>query len=152
MRLPLLLPALVMAGALEAQVVDHTRVRRYAGEEVTIRGPIARGVPMGGGVVWFSLGKPHPSASLVVVVLADMAGNFEDPRTYEGATVEVMGRIMTGEDGGIGTDPTIKRLLRGNEPKTPYIVLTSAARFKIVERPPAPVDPPAAAPAPPPGR
>jgi len=67
MRLPLLLPALVMAGALEAQVVDHTRVRRYAGEEVTIRGPIARGVPMGGGVVWFSLGKPHPSASLVVV-------------------------------------------------------------------------------------
>lgn len=145
-------PAFLYAASLAAQVVDHTKVRRFAGEEITVRGPIARGAPVGGGVVWFSLGKPHPSASLVVVVPADMAGNFEDPRTYEGATVEVMGRIMTGEDGGIGTDPTIKRMLRGNEPKTPYIFLTSAARFKVVERPPAPAQPPPAAPTPPPGR
>lgn len=150
--LALLLPGLLITGTLHAQVVDHSRVRRYAGEEVTVRGLIARGAPVGGGVVWFSIGKPHPSASLVVVVPADMAGNFEDPRTYEGAVVEVMGRIMTGEAGGIGTDPTIRRMLRGNEPKTPYIFLTSAARLKVVERPPAPVEPPPAAPTPPPGR
>lgn len=149
----LLFPAVLLAGTLHAQVVDHTKVRRYAGEEITVRGPVAQATPMGGGVVWFSLGKPHPSATLVVVMGADMAGNFGDPRTYEGAVIEVTGRIMTGEDGGIGTDPTIRRMLRGKEPKTPYIYLTSAARFTVVEPAPTPAaPPPPAPPAPPPGR
>ncbi|HEX9166235.1 MAG TPA: hypothetical protein VF862_10010 [Gemmatimonadales bacterium] len=144
-----------LAGALplQAQVVDHTRVRRYAGEDITVRGPIARATNAGGGVVWFSLGKPHPSATLVIIITSAMASNFGDPRGYEGATVEVTGRILTGEMGGVTNDPTIAGAIRGGEPKTPYIVLKDASRFKVVEPPPAPPEtPPPPPPPPPPSR
>ena len=138
-----LLLASAVAMPLSAQVVDHTKVRRYAGEEVTVRGPIARGDNAGGGTVWFSLGKPHPSATLVIVIPSGMATNFKDPRSYEGAVVEVMGRILTGDMGGTTTDPTIADAIRTGQPKTPYIVLKNASRFRVVQ------DPPAAAPPPP---
>jgi hypothetical protein len=142
-----LLLGLAGAPPLQAQVVDHTRVRRYAGEEITVRGPIARATNAGGGVVWFSLGKPHPSATLVIIITSALASNFGDPRGYEGATVEVMGRILTGEMGGVTNDPTIAGAIRGGEPKTPYIVLKDASRLRVV-KPPAPPQTP---PPPPPG-
>ena len=135
---PWLLLLALLPGIASAQVVDHKQVRKYAGEEVTVRGPIARAQNMGGGTIWLSLGKPHPSATLVIVVPAELVGNFGDPRSYEGAVIEVQGRILTGEMGGIGIDPTIAGALRGGAPKTPYIVLKNASRIQIVESPPAP--------------
>lgn len=142
-----LLLASTAAMPLTAQVVDHTKVRRYAGEEIIVRGPIARGDNAGGGTVWFSLGKPHPSATLVIVIPSAMATNFGDPRSYEGAVVEVMGRILTGDMGGTTTDPTIADAIRTGEPKTPYIVLKNASRLRVIQEAPKP-SPPAP---PPPG-
>jgi hypothetical protein len=133
-----LLLLILLPGIARAQVVDHKQVRKYAGEEVTVRGPIARAQNMGGGTIWLSLGKPHPSATLVVVVPAELVGNFGDPRSYEGAVIEVQGRILTGEMGGIGIDPTIAGAIRGGAPKTPYIVLKNASRIQVVVPPPAP--------------
>lgn len=164
----------LLPGVLTAQqVVDHSKVRRYAGEIVTVRGPIARATVEPGGVVWFSIGKPHPSSSLVVVVNAEEASGFGDPRKYEGAMVEVQGRILTGAAEGIGIDPTVGGAsggaptsisgrtqaggagvaLRGRAPKSPFIVLQNPGLFRVVENPKVPVDTTKPAPeTPPPGR
>jgi hypothetical protein len=144
------LASVTIAPSVPAQVVDHTKVRRYAGEEITVRGPIARADNTGGGAIWFSLGKPHPSATLVIVVGSAMATNFADPRSYEGAVVEVTGRILTGDMGGVTSDPTIAGAIRGGAPKTPYLVLLNFSRFKVVEPPPPPPAPPPPPPAAPP--
>lgn len=124
----------VMAWA-QAPVVDHSRVRRYAGEEVTVEGPVARVAPGGGGSVWISLGRPHPSATLVIVVLEEYAKGLQTPRYYDGAIIQVTGRILTGESGGIGIDPTNTPRLTGGNPRTPFIVLQDLNRFRVISRP-----------------
>lgn len=135
--IPGLLLSLVLAGEALAQatVVDHSRVRRYAGEEITVEGPVARVAPGGGGTLWFSLGRPHPSATLVIVVAEEFVKGFDSPRSYEGAVVRVTGRILTGESGGIGIDRTNTPRLPGGNPRTPFIILQDIGRFQVVSRP-----------------
>ncbi len=130
--LGLLIPSIAWS---QSQVVDHSRVRRYAGEEITVEGPVARVAPGGGGSVWISLGRPHPSASLVIVVLEEFAKSLETPRYYDGAIIQVTGRILTGEAGGIGIDRTNTPQLPGGNPRTPFIVLQDIGRFRVVSRP-----------------
>lgn len=135
-----LLAVLVMtlvptAGSAQDRVIDHTRVRRYSGEVVTVEGPVARVTPAGGGMLWISLGKPHPSATIVIVVPAEFARSFDSPRAYEGAIVHVNGRIFTGEAGGTTTDATVTPRLVGGNPRTPFIVLADLSRFRIVTPP-----------------
>jgi hypothetical protein len=145
-RLVASLGLMLLPAAGWSQVVDHTKVRQFSGEEVTVEGPVARGILAGGGVIWFSLGKPHPSATLVVVVPAEFVSNFDDPRSYEGATIRAAGRIRTGDATGIGTDPTTRGALRGGAPKTPYLVLEDPSKFRVMSR-----SVPTPPPAPPPG-
>ncbi len=138
----LFLPALVLcAGTAQAQsrVVDHTKVRMYVNEEVTVEGPVARADRGAGGSVWFSIGKAHPNASLVVVVTSEYAKSLDDPRTYEGATIQVTGRVTTGEQQGIGMDRSSGPRLSGQKPRNPYIVLEGLTRFRVVT--PAPSKP-----------
>lgn len=124
-----------VASHAQDRVVDHTRVRRFSGEVVTVEGPVARVAPAGGGSLWISLGKPHPSATIVIVVPAEFARTFDTPRTYEGAIVHVNGRIFTGEAGGTTTDATVTPRLAGGNPRTPFIVLQDLSRFRIVTPP-----------------
>lgn len=134
--LAVLLVALVPTeGTAQDRVVDHTRVRRYSGEVVTVEGPVARVAPAGGGALWISLGKPHPSATIVIVVPAEFARSFDTPRTYEGAIVHVNGRIFTGEPGGTTSDATATPRLVGGNPRTPFIVLADLSRFRVVTPP-----------------
>lgn len=128
----LLSPAMAWS---QGPVVDHTRVRRFAGEEVTVEGPVARVAPAGGGSLWISLGRPHPSATIVIVVPMEYARGFDTPRSYEGAIIQVTGRILTGEAGGLGIDPTNTPRLPGGNPRTPFIVLQDLGRFKVISRP-----------------
>lgn len=149
MRPVLVLLGLALAAQpLAAQAIDHTRVRRYAGEEITVRGPVARAANAGGGNVWLSLGRPHPNSTLVVIIPAGQAGNFGDVRTFEGTTIEVLGRILTPDmSTGATSDPTTAGAIRGGAPRTPYIVLTAASRLRVVDTtapPPASSAPPAA--------
>lgn len=133
--LPLMLVSLVAAETGAQQVVDHTRVRRYAGEEVTVEGPVARVAPASQGSLWISLGRPHPSATLVIVVAEEFVRSLDQPRSYEGATIQVTGRIHTGEAGGIGIDRNVTPQLPGGNPRTPFIVLQDISRLKVISRP-----------------
>lgn len=123
--------------AAQGQVVDHERVRRFASEVVTVEGPVARVTPGPGGALWFSLGKPHPSSSVVIVVPAEFTSALGDPQRYEGRVIRATGRIQTGEAGGIGIDPTnggrgtTPRLV-GRPPRSPYLVLSDASQLWLV--------------------
>ncbi|MDZ4675376.1 MAG: hypothetical protein SGI84_13040 [Gemmatimonadota bacterium] len=123
------------AGSAQDRIVDHTRARRYSGEEITVEGPVARVAPGGAGSLWISLGKPHPSATLVIVVAAEFVPSLGTPRSYEGAIIQVRGRVFTGEAGGTTTDATVTPNLPGGNPRTAFIVLQDLSRFRIITPP-----------------
>ena len=127
-----LIVALATPLAAQPRVVEHTKVRMYLNEEVTIEGPIVRADRGSGGAIWFSLGKPHPSATVVIVVPALYAAHFDTPRDYEGKTVQITGRVSTGESQGIGIDRSGGARTSGASPRTPFIVLEDPSKLKIV--------------------
>ena len=124
--------ALPLSAAAQGRVIDHTKVRMYMNEEVTVEGPLVRADRGPGGAIWFSLGKPHPSATVVIVVPAEYTANFDTPRAYEGKTVQVIGRVTTGEAEGIGIDRSGGARTSGPTPRNPYIVLEDPSKLKIV--------------------
>lgn len=128
--------SLLAVEAATQQEIEHTRVRRFIGEEVSVQGPVARVAPGSQGSLWISIGRPHPSASLVVVVPAEFVKNLDEPRSLEGATVRVTGRIYTGEaaETGIARGTSTPQLPGGN-PRTPFMVLRDASRLQVVTRP-----------------
>jgi hypothetical protein len=128
--------ATLVPSQAEAQgsVVDHARVRRYAGEVVTVEGPVARVAPGGAGSLWFSLGRPHPSATLVVVVLEEYVKSLDLPRNYEGAVIQVYGLVQTRDDTRTAADLSLPPP-PGGTPRTPYIVLQDISRLKVISRP-----------------
>jgi hypothetical protein len=115
-----------LSASAQARVIDHTKARMYLNEDVIIEGPVARVDRGRGGVLWFSLGKPHPGATVVVVVPSQFTGNFDNPRAWEGKTVQVSGRLTTGEAEGIITGRST------DAPRNPFIVLEDPSRLKIV--------------------
>lgn len=119
-------------GSAQDRVIDHTRARRYSGEEITVEGPVARMAPGGAGAMWISLGRPHPSATVVIVVPPEFVPSLGTPRSWEGAIVHVRGRIFTGEAGGTTRDATVTPQLQGGNPRTPFIVLQDLSRLRIV--------------------
>jgi len=131
MRVTVALLALAMPLPLVAQarIVDHTKARMFLNEDVIIEGPVARVDRAARGALWFSLGKPHPSSTVVIIVPTEFANAFPDPRSFEGATIRVHGRLTTGEDEGIGPKMT------GQKPRTPFIILEDASRLTVVSRP-----------------
>jgi hypothetical protein len=138
---PVLLLSLAVPLAVAAQprIVDHTKARMFLNEDVTVEGPVAR-TERSGGALWFSLGKPHPSSTVVIVVPEEFVSGFPDPRSYEGATIRVSGRLSTGEAQGIGTDRSGGARLSGPKPRSPFIVLEDPSRLTVVT-PPKPKEP-----------
>lgn len=128
----LLCPAMAWS---QGRVVDHSRVRRYAGEEITVEGPVARVAPGGAGSLWFSIGRPHPSASIVIVVLEELVKGFDIPRSYEGAVIQVYGLVQVGQASTSAAERSIVASPPGGNPRTPYIVLQDMSRFKVISRP-----------------
>lgn len=131
-----LLISLVAAEAGAQQLVDHTRARRFIGDEVAVEGPVARVAPGRGGSLWISLGRPYPSATVVIVVPAEFVDNLDDPRSLEGATIRATGRVYSGEaaETGISRGSSTPQLEGGN-PRRPFIVLRDASRLVVVSRP-----------------
>ena len=121
---PALLPA-------QARIVDHTKARMYLNEEVTLEGPVARVDHSSGGALWFSLGKPHPSSTVVIVVPKEFASAFPEPRNWEGATIRVNGKLSSAETAGIGMERTANRSMSGPQPRSPFIVLADPSRMTI---------------------
>lgn len=115
----------------QARVVDHTKARMYLGEDVIIEGPVARADRASGGSIWFSLGKAHPSSTVVVVVPKEFASAFPEPRDLEGATVRVSGRLSSAETAGIGLERTANRSMTGPKPRSPFIVLEDPSRLRV---------------------
>ena len=122
--LPAALPA-------QTRVIDHTKARMYLNEDVVIEGPVARVDHANGGALWFSLGKAHPSSTVVIVVLKEFASAYPEPRAWEGATVRVSGRLSSAEAAGIGLERTANRAMSGPKPRSPYIVLEDPSRMTI---------------------
>ena len=120
------------AANAQPRIIDHTKARMYLNEDVIIEGPVARAARAGGGAVWFSLGKPHPSATLVVIVSADLARSLDELRTYEGTVVQVSGRVTTGEKQGIGMDRSGGPRVSGPKPRNPFIVVEDLSKFRVV--------------------
>lgn len=133
--LGVLFSLLAVEGAAQ-QEVEHNRVRRFIGEEVTVTGPVARVAPGRQGSLWISIGRPHPSATLVIVVPEEFVSTLGQPRELEGATVKVTGRVYTGEaaETGISRGTSTPQLAGGN-PRTPFILLRDASRLQVVSRP-----------------
>lgn len=133
---PGVLLSLLAVEASAQQEIEHTRVRRFIGEEVTVEGPVARVAPGRQGSLWISLGRPHPSATLVIVVPEEFVTTLGQPRELEGATVKVTGRIYSGEaaETGISRATSTPQLAGGN-PRTPFILLRDASRLRVVARP-----------------
>lgn len=100
----------------------------YLGEEVVVEGPLVKADRGPGGSIWFSIGKAHPSATLVIVVPTEVATAFSSPREWEGKTVRVLGRPTTGEAEGISPGA------RGNQslPRNPFIILNDPSKLKSV--------------------
>lgn len=134
--LPGVLFSLLAVEGAAQQEVEHNRVRRFIGEEVTVTGPVARVAPGRQGSLWISIGRPHPSATLVIVVPEEFVSTVGQPRELEGATVKVTGRVYTGEaaETGISRGTSTPQLAGGN-PRTPFILLRDASRLQVVSRP-----------------
>lgn len=130
-RSTLLLLALPAALSAQARVIDHTKARMYLNEDVVIEGPVARVDHASGGALWFSLGKAHPSSTVVVVVPKEFASAFPEPRDLEGATVRVSGRLSSAETAGIGLERTANRSMTGPKPRSPFIVLEDPSRLRV---------------------
>ena len=128
----LLCAALPVSLAAQGRVVEHTKARLYLHEEVTLEGPVARADRGSGGAIWFSLGKAHPSATVVIVVPPQFAAHFDTPRDYEGKTIQITGRVTTGESQGIGIDRSGGSRTSGATPRNPYIVLEDPSKLRIV--------------------
>ena len=130
----LLAPAAALLASLPlpirsaAQVIDYTKVRQYVGEDVTVEGPVARVERGTGGTLRFSIGKTYSRRTLEVVVPSEFVNAFDQNiRSYEGKTIQVRGRISTGEAEGIVAG-------RGEGTSSiPAIVLTDSSRLKVVE-------------------
>ncbi|MGQ0703989.1 MAG: hypothetical protein ACT4PM_12730 [Gemmatimonadales bacterium] len=121
-----LLAGLAFPAGASAQVIDYTKVRQYVGEEVTVEGPVARAERGTGGTLRFHIGKTYGRRTLVVVVPAEFVTAFDpDLRSYEGKTIQVRGRISTGEAEGL------KAAGEGTS-TVPAIVLQDSSRFKVV--------------------
>ncbi|HEY9385288.1 MAG TPA: hypothetical protein VIP80_17390 [Gemmatimonadales bacterium] len=130
--LALLSIALIFPGATSAQrLVEHTKVRMFLNEEVVVEGPLVKSDRGPGGAIWFSLGKPHPSATVVVVVPSHLVAAFGNPRDYEGKTVRVTGRPTTGESDGINPGARGSMAL----PRNPFIILEDPSKLKVVAPP-----------------
>ena len=124
------LGSMALPPATAAQVVDYTKVRQYVGDDVTVEGPVARVDRGMAGTLRFSIGKTFSRRTLEVVVPAEFVNAFDSNlRSYEGKTVQVRGRILTGEAEGIVRG-------RGEGSSTvPAIVLEASNRLKVVEPP-----------------
>ncbi|HLG06811.1 MAG TPA: hypothetical protein VI383_11765 [Gemmatimonadales bacterium] len=122
--------ALISAGPASAQVVDYTNVRQYVGDDVVVEGPVARVDRGAGGTLRFAIGKTYSRRTLDVIVPAEFVNSFDrNIRSYEGKTVQVRGRILTGEAEGIIRG-------RGEGSSTvPAIVLEDGGRLKVVTPP-----------------
>jgi hypothetical protein len=131
--------------AAQPVVIDHTKARTYVNEEVTLEGPVAR-VDRSGRSLWFSLGRPHPSSTVVIIVPEEFASSYSDPRSYEGATVRVRGRLASTDLEGIGIDRGSGVRLSGPKPRSPFIVLEDPSRMTIVAPKPKEPKPDAAKP------
>jgi hypothetical protein len=101
----------------------------FLNEEVIVEGPLVKADRGPGGAIWFSLGKAHPSATLVIVVPSEQASSFGSPRDYEGKTVQVLGRPTTGEAEGIS------RSRMSSLPRNPFIILQDPSKLKIMPPP-----------------
>src|SRR5262245_17349978 len=121
-------PSLLLA---QTRVIDHTKARMYLGEEVIVEGPVARVDHANGGALWFSLGKAHPSSTVVIVVPKEFASAFPEPRTLEGATVRVSGKLSSAETAGIGLERTANRAMSGPKPRSPFIVIEDPSRLNV---------------------
>lgn len=122
-----------LAAQVAVKVIDHTKARLYINEDIIVEGPLVRADRAGGGAIWFSLGKPHPSATLVIVVPAAFATNFDPPRDWEGKTVQVSGRVTTGEAEGIGVGGSSGRSrMTTATPRNPFIILEDPSKLRIV--------------------
>ncbi len=127
--LPLLAGFAVTRGAA-AQVIDYTEVRQYVGEDVIVQGPVVRVERGTGGILRFSIGKTYSRRTLEVIVPAEFVNSL-DPNihSYEGKTVQVRGRIVTG-----GADAVLG--VRENSPSSvPMIVLQDSGKLKVVSTP-----------------
>jgi hypothetical protein len=121
-----MLATALLAPRSAAQVVDYTKVRQYVGDDVTVRGPVARVDRVSGGVVRFSIGTTYSRRTLEILIAPEFVLSLEpDLRSYEGKVIEVRGRIMTGEaEGLVGKTPGSSTI--------PAIVLQDIGRLKVV--------------------
>lgn len=131
--------SLLAAEGAAQQEVDHTRVRRFMGEEVTVEGPVARVAPDRRGNLWISIGAPHPRASLVIVVRPQHVSGL-GARGLEGATVKVTGWIQPGEPifpvGGIDRFRSPFFLAGIDRSRFPsFMYLEDLSRLQVVTRP-----------------
>ncbi len=132
---PLIAPAALLglaavAGKAPAQVIDYTKVRQYVGEDVTVEGPVARAERAPGGTLKFSIGKTYSRRTLEVIVPPEFVNSFDQNlRSYEGKTVQVRGRITTGEAEGIAPGAG------AGSSSVPAIILVDSGRLRVIAPP-----------------
>jgi hypothetical protein len=119
----------------QGRVVNHTEVRRYAGEEATVEGLVVKVEPGGSGSLWLSLGDPHPRSTIVIILPEEFARTIETPDSLQGAVIRGYGRIMGAGASSSGSQARGNTPgLRGRAPRTPYLVVLDR-RFQVVSRP-----------------
>jgi hypothetical protein len=108
-------------------VIDYTKVRQFVGEDVTVKGPVARADRIAGGVIRLSIGDTYSRRTLEVLIPPEFFNSLlADLRAYEGKVVEVRGRIMTGEAEGLAGRTS-------GSSTVPAIVLQDIGRLKVLE-------------------
>ena len=121
------LGAALSAAPATAQVIDHTSVRQYVGEDIIVSGPVIRAERMSAGTLRISLGFTPVNRTLDIIIPAEMASLFSDLRSYEGKLVQVRGRITAGF-----ADNILQEEKEGSV-AVPAILLEQSGRLQIIE-------------------
>jgi hypothetical protein len=117
------------------RTIGHAESRRFAGETLTIEGPVVQVSRAAGRSLWLSLGEAHPKSTLVIVIPEEFAQGISDPEMYEGAVVQILGRINRAG----APMPVIPGAPRGNArstgtPRSPFVVVENMSRLRIIAR------------------
>ena len=96
----LLVGSLVVIGQARSQqlVIRDSEAACHVGQTLTVEGTVASVYVTRSGTIFLNFGATYPNQSFTAVIFRSAAGQFPDPRQWEGKRVRVTGKVQLYRD------------------------------------------------------